>query len=231
MDDKKNKYYVSGLMIVVFILFLLTPSINYAQTQTFTGDTSRSTKGFGNFIGEFTYRLLSPSTTTLDVTLKNISSSNNGGFLTGFAFNNPNNFISGVSVTGSNKFFSLLGASCFQDSISASPFSAFDIGAAIGGNFLGSGNTKNGIPVGGSASFIFAMTGNSLDQLSTGSFFEAKSSEGAFAITRFRGFKNGGRDKVPGTTGVPEPAMIFLLGIGLIGIVVFNKRYLKAQTK
>ncbi len=231
MDNKKNTFYFSGLMIIVLILFILTPSINYAQTQTFTGDTSRSTERLGNFIGEFTYRLLSPSAATLDVTLKNVSPSSNGGFLTGFAFNNPNNFIANVSLSGSNPFFSLLGGQSFRDTISASPFSAFDIGAAVGGNFLGSGNPSNGIPVGGTASFTFAMTGNNLNQLNTGSFFQAKSAEGDFAITRFRGFNNGGSDKVPGATGVPEPDIILLLVIGLIGIVAFNKRDLKAQAK
>jgi hypothetical protein len=231
MDNKKHNYYFSGLMIVLFILFLLAPSTNYAQTQTFTGDTSKSTEALGNFIGEFTYRLFSPSVATLDVTLINTSPSSNGGFLTGLVFNNPNNFITGVNLTSSNTFFSLLGAPSFKDSISASPFSTFDIGTAAGGNFLGGNNPNNGIPVGESASFTFTMTGNNLDQLNTNSFFEEKSNEGYFAIARFKGFNNGGSDKVPGAAGVPEPDIIFLLGIGLVGIVVFNKRDLKAKVK
>lgn len=220
----RNKYKCVVLTFAILAFSAFYPITGYADT--FTGDTSRSTGKLGDYIAEFTYSLFSPTAAELDVTLKNISPASNGGYLTGFVFNNPNNFITNVSLAASNTFFSLLGSPSFKDSISASPFGRYDIGAALGGNFLGTGNPTKGIAVGQSASFDFTITGKGLDQLSAGSFVQTKSNEGEFFIARFRGFNNGGSDKVPGggPTGVPEPNIIYLLLFGIIGLTIFRKK-------
>ena len=218
MDNKYNKISI----VFIVMIFIFIPQL--IPAQTFTGDTSRSSEGLGNYIGEFTYRLFSPTAAELDVTLQNTGPSGKGGFLTGFLFNNPGSYITGVNLSGTNPFFSLIGGPGFQNSISASPFGNFDIGAAVGGNFLGGGNPGGGIPVGGDARFSFTVTGNNLDKLNASSFVQAQSSEGDFFISRFRGFEGGGSDKVPaGSNQVSEPDIIFLIGAGLVGIAIFNK--------
>ncbi|MCX5813132.1 MAG: hypothetical protein NT178_11385 [Proteobacteria bacterium] len=219
-------YQITVLAISIFTLCAFCPAIGYADT--ITGDASRSTEKLGDFIGEFTYRLFSPTRAELDVTLKNTSPSSNGGFLTGFVFNNPNNYITNVSLSGSNSFFSLLGGSSFKDTISASPFGKYDIGAALKGDFLGGGDPSKGISVGGNASFAFTLTGKNLDQLNTGSFMQARSDEGEFFVARFRGFNDGGSDKVPGVAAtVPEPNIFYLLLFGLAGLVIYRKKLTK----
>ena len=82
MYSQKHKNFISGLIIVIFALFIFHPTANYADT--ITGDTSRSTENLGDFIGEFTYRLFSPTAAELDVTLRNVSPSSSGGFLIWF---------------------------------------------------------------------------------------------------------------------------------------------------
>jgi hypothetical protein len=228
-SSKKNSFTLFAIAIFVFIVFC--PAIGYGDT--FTGDTSGSTSGLGNFIADFTYKLFSPTRAELDVTLKNTSPSSNGGFLTGFVFNNPSNFITDVRLSGSNSFFKLLGGKSFNDSISASPFGRYDIGAALGGNFLGSGNPTVGIGVGQTASFGFKLTGFNLDQLDASSFIQTKSNEGEFFIARFRGFDNGGSDKVPGdtVTAVPEPNAFFLLLLGLAGLAIYRKKLTNQEAR
>jgi hypothetical protein len=223
---KRNKYknIIWAITILAFTAFYTTNG--YADT--FTGDTSRSTEGLGDYIAQFTYSLFSPTAAELTVSLTNTSPSSNGGFLTGFVFNNPNNFITNVNLSGSNPFFALLGGSSFQDTISASPLGMYDIGASLGGNFLGGGSPTRGIPVGGTASFGFTMTGNNLDQLNTGSFIQTKSSEGEFFVARFKGFNDGGSDKVPGgATSVPEPDIFILLLSGFAGLVIYREKLTK----
>ncbi|MCX8022294.1 MAG: PEP-CTERM sorting domain-containing protein [Syntrophorhabdaceae bacterium] len=218
---KNSKIYILGIGITLFFLFIPL----FVQAETLVGDTARSTEKLGDFIAEFTYNLFTPSAAELNILFKNTSPQANGGFLTGFVFNNPNNFITNVSMTSSNPFFSLLGGPSFKDTISASPFGKFDIGAAVGGDFLGGGKPSFGIPVGGSASFKFSFEGTNLDKIDTSSFIQAKSSEGEFMIARFRGFNDGGSDKVPANViKVPEPEIVFLLGFGLLGLALCKRK-------
>jgi len=230
MYKMKSKKYIFTLFAIVYFAFItFCPVTGYADS--FTGDTLRSTSGLGDFIGEFTYKLFSPTRAELDVKLINTSPTSNGGYLTGFVFNNPNNFITNVSLSGSNSFFKLLGGKSFQDTISASPFGRYDIGAALGGNFLGTSNPTRGIGVGGTASFGFSLTGNNLDQLNTGSFIQTRSNEGEFFVARFRGFNDGGSDKVPGgAVAVPEPNVFPLLLLGLAGLVIYKKKLINQKT-
>jgi hypothetical protein len=227
MDRNKHRFIVWTILILGFVAFY-PPVTGFADTTTFTGNTSGSTERLGDFIAQFSYSLVSPTNAELFVTLTNTSPVSNGGYLTGFVFNNPNNFITNVSLSGSNALFNLLGAPSFQNTISASPFGRYDIGAALGGDFLGSGSPTGGISVGQSANFGFALTGNNLDQLNASSFIQTQSNEGEFLIARFRGFDNGGSDKVPGgSTPVPEPGVIFLLLFGLAGLAIYKKKLTK----
>ncbi|HKB39676.1 MAG TPA: PEP-CTERM sorting domain-containing protein [Gemmataceae bacterium] len=188
----------------------------------------------GSFTGDFTYTPLTSNSATLDIVLNNTSLLANGGYLTAFVFNNPDHAITGGTLTSSNSNFHLLGGSNYNGEVKAPPFGKFDLGASITGQFLGGGSPRGGIPAGGSATFTFSLTGHGLDALTTASFYAARSSpeaqdlDPAYFVARFRGFKNGGSDKVPGqisgggggggTGGIesaPEPGTMTLAGIGI----------------
>jgi MYXO-CTERM domain-containing protein len=66
-----------------------------------------------------------------------------------------------------------------------------------------------------------------MNTLTTQSFIDATSG-GEFLLVRYRGFENGGSDKVPGELGgitpVPEASSMGLAGVGLIGLAAFARR-------
>ena len=189
----------------------------------------------GSFDGSFSYTPLNSSSATLEIVLNNTTQLALGGYLTAFVFNNPEHKITGATLSSSNANFAVMGGPGYNGGINAAPFGHFDLGASsTGGQFLGGGSPNGGIPAGGSATFTFSLTGNGLDGLSASSFFSALSSpqgqdiSPAFLVARFRGFPNGGSDKVPGVyTGgggggggggienVPEPGTMTLAGIGI----------------
>jgi hypothetical protein len=200
----------------------------------------------GSFSGTVSYSFTDSSSATLEFSLTNTSPAANGGFLTAFAFNNPSNLITGVTLTSlDNTNFGLLGGSGFQDGVNGSPFGQFDIGASTGSNWEGGGNPSLGLGVGASATFTFHLTGSGLDGLTVTSFFNTLSvgpgdGEGPQPfVARFRGFSDEGSDKVPGhidnedevTTqkDSPEPASMVLCGVGLGGLL--GGAYLKKRKR
>jgi hypothetical protein len=215
------------------------------------GIETASESGLGDFTGTFVYTPGAGGTTgIIDLTLTNTSPAANGGFLTAFAFNNPNDLITGVTLSvAPASMDSLLGGPTFQNTINAQPYGDFDIGVANDSNnpsWQGGGNPDDGIPVGSTFTFQFSLTGTGLDALTEASFQAERSddyngSHGDFAplvdgiqgpwnVARFRGFEDGGSDKVPGAglgepvpTAVPEPHTILLMAVGL-GILSFFTR-------
>ena len=115
-----------------------------------------------------------------------------GGYLTGFALNNPGS-ITSVSEGSSFGQFQLLALS--SGGINAAPLGKFDFGAALGGDWLGGGSPNGGIPVGSTETFTFNLTGTTLNALSASSFANAFNSAGYSSAARFRGMS--GSDKVP----------------------------------
>jgi hypothetical protein len=176
--------------------------------------------GLGSFTGSIEYLGISDSAAKLIISLTNTSPADNGGFITAFAFNNPNDLINGVTLETANSSFKVIGGAEFDDGISVSPFGASDIGAsATNGAWLGGGSPNGGLPVGATGLFTFSFTGSNLLTLTTNSFLNTLSTSGGeFLLVRFRGFEDGGSDKVPARS-VPEPTTLVLLGSGLAMIV------------
>lgn len=215
---------------LALLSLLAWPATSNAGLITSNGGASES--GLGSYIGSIGVSNNTATTATITVALTNISPAPNGGFITAFAFNNPGTAgggdilnVADFSATdpdggGSGVAFALLGGPASSDSINASPYGSFDIGASLpGGSFQGGGSPAQGIGVGESATFTFDVTGTDLLNLSQASLEAALASGSggidSFFIVRFRGFADGGSDKVPAASPVPEPSTLALGGIGL----------------
>ncbi|MCW5764343.1 MAG: hypothetical protein KIT68_00035 [Phycisphaeraceae bacterium] len=88
---------------------------------------------------------------------------------------------------------------------SAAPFGTFDAGAALGANWLGGGSPNAGVGVGQSVSLVFTITSAGAATLSASQFI-GHAGETNIAL-RFRGFADGGSDKVPVTSDPPPPVV------------------------
>ena len=210
----------SVLFIAVATIGLLAgPSITRADSISFTGIGK---SGYGSFAGSLTVESYSDTLARITVGLTNTTDPvSRGGFITGFAFNDPNS-AAGGDITGvvenppgystTIPTFTAIGAPEFENSIvvddgvDAMPFGVFDLGAAIGGDWSGGGNPNSGIAIGDSDLFTFDVTGTNLSNLTARSIFdtlsEPKSSgNGGFTpasfVVRFRGGDdpNGWSDK------------------------------------
>lgn len=162
----------------------------------------------------------------LSVVLINTSPSDNGGFLTAFAFNNPYDRITNVVLYSTDLDFHLFGGSDFSDGIDASPFGYFDIGAGTGKNFNGTGEPDRGIGIGSTETFSFHLYGDGLNDLTVYDFVSELSSGNAgegnqFFLARFRGFSDGGSNKTLGTL-VPEPDSVLLVVSSFLGLIAIK---------
>ncbi|MCE2884725.1 MAG: hypothetical protein LW806_07490 [Planctomycetaceae bacterium] len=179
---------------------------------------SNGLEGLGSFTGSMTWTYLGSGAGTLAVSLTNTSPAANGGYLTGFAFNTA----SGVGMTLAT---APNGSWIGMTNVSASPFPDFDFGAALDGNWEGGGSPNAGIGVGSTGAFTFDVSGDDtlLASLSDASFFDTSNGYGFAA--RFRGFADGGSDKVPGEIAVvPLPQTLGLAAASIAGLALFRRR-------
>lgn len=205
----------------------LAASVACADTITFSG-SEVSTENLASFTGSMTWNYSGGGVGSLVVSLTNTSDSANGGYMTGFAFN--------TSFTGLN--LTLCGAPnaswLIQQNASGSPFGTFDWAAALGGNFLGGGSPDAGIAVGDTGVFTFCVKGDDsiVSGLSASSFFDGdctcepgEENRYPFAA-RFRGFNDGGSDKVIACppSVVPVPMPVALAAAGLLGVGFMRRR-------
>ncbi len=221
---------IMSLIVVVILGLVLN-----GWAIPIVGDTANSTGNLGNFSGSFTYSFTNDTSATIVVNLTNTSPAANGGYLTAFAFNNPNNSITNASLLSTSASFGLIGTPDFNNTIPANPFGDFDVGSSITSSWLGGGRPLSGIAVGNSSTFTFFLTGSGFSSLTTQDFIDeltsSPSGQNYWFAARFRGFDNGGSDKVPGvpveTPPIPEPSTIILLATGIMGLLLFRKKLAK----
>jgi hypothetical protein len=228
---------LASLPIVPLVALALFPGIGWAEHISGAGP-------LGRFDGSMTWTPLDPEGGRLAVVLTNTSPADNGGYLTAFALNNPADLIHGVGLDWPrpDNFGVLVTELGFRNGVNAAPFGRFDFGATItDGSFEGWGNPRRGLAAGETAIFYFTLRGLGVGSLTQDDFF-AELSEGPgadrghqFFVARFRGFVDGGSDKVPAqepqpgrppkprpVVHQPEPGTLTLCGLGVLGLLGYR---------
>jgi MYXO-CTERM domain-containing protein len=187
-----------------------------ADIIQFTSDTINSTEGLGAFEGSLDY---DPTQARLTISITNTSSSENGGFITGLAFRvgSDDPSVSAIMTTATEPFVGL-GVN------EASPFGNFLAGVALGGDWLGGGSPQDGIAVGATGTFEFAITATDAAMLTALDFMDVPSLVGPDFIVRFRGFGDGGSDKVPARPDEIVPAPGGLIVLAAAGVFARRRR-------
>jgi hypothetical protein len=165
-----------------------------------------STEGIGRFSGAINYTPGAGSG-VLMVTLTNTTPVATGGYITGFLFNifSDDPAAAASLQAGPTHPFEFANGS-------GAPFgSDFDAGAALGGSFLGGGSPVSGIEVGDTGTFTFTITALDAASLQATDFIMGPY-EFNF-IVRFKGFEDGGSDKVPALRTCP----VDFNGDGMVG--------------
>lgn len=206
---------------------LMACAATLAQAIPISG--SSGVEGLGSWTGDLTYTAVDATHGTLTIQMANTSPGDNGGYITALAFNNPYDWITGFSsFTSTDPDFSA--SPLCSNCVGGSPYGNFDFLISTGGGFLGNGSPTGGIKPGalggGTETFTYSLTGTNMASLTSNDFLKTLSSgaEGGGAqsfVVRFRGFNNGGSDKVP--VDLPEPGTLGVLALGL-GFLAWQRR-------
>ena len=223
----KRRYRMS-LWPAMLIACLVAAAPARADSVAVLGDMFNSTEGLGSFDGLLEYDAdLFSTVGTLQIMLTNTSAPENGGYITGFLFN----IASAEDATATLLYDpeSLYPfEQCVGGGLNGQPFgNPYDAGAALEGSFLGGGDPTPGIAVGETGTFAFQIQAPNAGSLTAMSFVEGGPYDFDFLV-RFRGFDDGGSDKVPAVV-VPLPAPIALGAIGLVGAVIGAARYRRSS--
>jgi len=214
-----------------------------ADSSVSIQNNGTSTSGIGTFTGTVAVDNVSKTSANVQITLTNTNSLATGGFITGFAFNLPFGVTSAGMTSAVPSTFTQVGGGAPDtlgnyDSVAGSPYGYFDVGGALGGNLLGGGSPNGGIAAGGNTgTFTFSLSSapgafnlNTLNATNLMSLLSANPQGGGAQefLVRFRGFNNGGSDKVvggiicdttpppppPGAVPAPPAVLLGLIGAG-----------------
>ncbi|MDZ4754220.1 MAG: hypothetical protein SGJ11_06950 [Phycisphaerae bacterium] len=103
------------------------------------------------------------------------------------------------------------------------------VGASTSGSGTGGGSPSQGLAVGETGTYVFTVgaAASLLANIDAMSFWSQNDGSPEFAV-RFRGFENGGSDKVAGQlTVVPVPLPIALAAAGLLIGAVVRRRIVR----
>jgi hypothetical protein len=178
-----------------------------------------STEGLGSFTGSLNVSAVNANQATLTISLTNTSPALNGGYITAFVFNNPNDTTFTIAYGTSTLASFNTPLTDGDNAVTANPFGTFDFGVSTGGDFEGGGSPTGGVSVGNSATWTFSISGTGAGSLTDSDFIDALSNPknrnkpSLFMAVRFKGFEDRGSDKVGAVTTnvVPAPAGLILL--------------------
>lgn len=167
-----------------------------AQASIITEETLTGTGSLGEYSAHFSW-----DGSALEINLTNLSEPNNGGFITGLLLNLPHmsDFDSASTDT------SLVSLMPDSGPYNGAPYGSYDYGYALGGNFLGGGNPNGGIGIGETGHFEFTDWSGA-ENFDVADFFNnlaTLETNDTQLVVRFKGFEDGGSDKVPGVFNPP----------------------------
>lgn len=204
-----------------------------AGTMSISFGSAQGISNLGSFTGSMQWSYAGGSATRgfLTVSLKNTSSVH--GYLTAFALNGPKTgFTYSLQTTSSpaENFGMIGGGANPTGSINAAPWDNYVVGASTSNSWTGGGSPLKGLDVGEIGTFTFNVdaAASLLAGLDVLSFFTSNDGNPEFAV-RFRGFDNGGSDKVAAQmTVVPVPMPVAIAAAGLLGAAALRRRVSKA---
>jgi hypothetical protein len=191
----------------------LADMVNISGNAAASSDAPNS---YGAYTGTVTFTSNTATTGTLAVSLTNTSTFA-GGRITGLILLNNAEW-AGVTVA-----LASTSNAAFTDTSteSGSPFGDFRGGMALGGSWLGGGSPNSGTPIGSTLTATFNISGTGVGAMTAANFVNPVAGHYQFVV-RFRGFENGGSDKLPAQI-VPAPgAAAALFGAG--GLMAARRR-------
>jgi hypothetical protein len=204
-----------------------------AGTMSIAFGSATGLEGLGSFSGSMQWNYAGGSATRgyLTVSLTNTSSIH--GYLTAFALNGPKTgftYSLQAPSTPAENFSMIGGGSNPTSTINAAPWGSYVVGASTSTSWTGGGSPLRGLDVGETGTYTFNVdsTAALLSNLDALSFFTKASGHPEFAV-RFRGFDNGGSDKVAAQMiVVPVPMPVALAAAGLLGVGLLRRRATKS---